>query len=289
MARKILCAVRHVKKRGWARKCVCVLDGREKNGNYAGMKLVSWNVNGLRAVLGKGLGELMDGLAPDVLCLQEIKARREQVKDEWVAAWPHQVWNTAEKPGYSGVLILSKVAPLSVSTGIGIEQHDKEGRVATMEFEKFYLVNCYTPNSQNELARLPYRQEWDAAFRNYVAELAKVKPVVFCGDLNVAHEEIDLARPKDNHFSAGFSDEERAGFTALLSAGFVDTFRSLHPDEPSWYSWWSYRGGARARNVGWRIDYFCVSESFTGAVKNAAIHADIMGSDHCPVSLEIND
>lgn len=251
------------------------------------MKLVSWNVNGLRAVLGKGVGEVVDALGADVLCLQEIKARPEQVDDMWLASWPHQLWNPAEKPGYSGVLILSKIKPLSTSTGIGWPEHDREGRVCTMEFETFYLVNCYTPNSQGELARLPYRQEWDKVFRDYVAGLAAVKPVIFCGDLNVAHEEIDLARPADNHFSAGFSDEERAGFTALLQAGFTDTFRALHPGEPGWYSWWSYRGGARARNVGWRIDYFCVSDSLAAGVKTAGIHADVTGSDHCPVSLEV--
>ena len=175
------------------------------------MKLVSWNVNGLRAVLGKGMADAVDALEPDVLCLQEIKARPEQVKDLWISSWPHQLWNPAEKAGYSGVLILSRVRPLSTSVGIGWPEHDREGRVCTMEFEGFYLVNCYTPNSQNELVRLPYREQWDAAFREYVAGLAETKPVVFCGDLNVAHEEIDIARPKENRFSAGFSDQERAG------------------------------------------------------------------------------
>ena len=179
------------------------------------MKIVSWNVNGIRATLGKGLAEKMDALEADILCFQEVKARPEQVSDLWLASWPHTLWNPAQKPGYSGVLILSRVEPLSTSTGIGCPEHDTEGRVATMEFEEFYLVNCYTPNSQNELARLPYRQEWDAAFRAYVAGLAEKKPVIFCGDLNVAHEEIDLARPAANHFSAGFSDEERAGFTTI--------------------------------------------------------------------------
>ncbi len=249
------------------------------------MKLVSWNVNGLRSCLGKGLAEKMDALNPDILCLQEIKAKPEQVNELWLAAWPHALWNPAERPGYSGVLLLSKIAPLSTSTGIGIPEHDHEGRVATMEFEDYYVVGCYTPNSQNELARLPYRQEWDAAFRHYVAELAEKKPVIFCGDLNVAHEEIDLARPAANHFSAGFSDEERAGFSALLDAGFADSFRRLYPDSRDAYSWWSFRGGARARNVGWRIDYVCVSESLMPRVQEAAIHADITGSDHCPVSL----
>lgn len=251
------------------------------------MKLVSWNVNGLRAALGKGMQEQLDALNADVLCLQEIKARPEQVADLWLASWPHALWNPAERPGYSGVLILSKVQPLSTSRGIGVPEHDSEGRVATMEFPDFFLVCCYTPNSQNELARLPYRQEWDAAFREYVGNLANTKPVVFCGDLNVAHQEIDIARPDSNHFSAGFSDEERAGFTQLLQAGFADTFRRLHPDARDAYSWWSFRGGARARNVGWRIDYFCVSESLLPRVQSAEIHPNITGSDHCPVSITL--
>lgn len=252
------------------------------------MKIVSWNVNGLRATLGKGLAEKMDALAPDILCLQEVKARPEQVSDLWLASWPHLVWNPAQRPGYSGVLILSRQEPLSTSTGIGEEAHDTEGRVATMEFHDFYLVNCYTPNSQNELARLPYRQEWDAAFRRYVSKLAETKPVIFCGDLNVAHEEIDIARPDSNHFSAGFSDEERAGFSTLLSSGFADTYRRLHPEQRDAYTWWSFRGGARARNVGWRIDYFCVSESIMPRVCDAGIHSEITGSDHCPISLQID-
>ena len=251
------------------------------------MKLVSWNVNGLRAALGKGMQEQLDALNADVLCLQEIKARPEQVADLWLASWPHALWNPAERPGYSGVLILSKVQPLSTSRGIGVPEHDSEGRVATMEFPDFFLVCCYTPNSQNELARLPYRQEWDAAFCEYVGNLASTKPVVFCGDLNVAHQEIDIARPDSNHFSAGFSDEERAGFTQLLQAGFADTFRRLHPDTKDAYSWWSFRGGARARNVGWRIDYFCVSESILPRVQSAEIHPNITGSDHCPVSITL--
>ena len=252
------------------------------------MKLDSWNVNGLRAILGKGLGDAADALGADVLCLQEIKARPEQVDNPWLASWPHQLWNPAEKAGYSGVLTLCRIKPLSASTGIGWPEHDREGRVCTMEFERFYLVNCYTPNSQGELARLPYRQQWDQAFRDYVAGLAAVKPVIFCGDLNVAHEEIDLARPEENRGCAGFSDEERAGFSLLLKAGFTDTFRALHPGEPGWYSWWSYRRRARERNDGWRIDYFCVSDILVPRVKGAVIHADIVGSDHCPVRLEID-
>ncbi len=255
----------------------------------SGMNIVSWNVNGLRAVLGKGLAEKMEQLAPDVLCFQEIKARPEQVKDEWIDSWPHALWNPAQRAGYSGVLILSRTRPLSTALGIGQEAHDTEGRVATMEFEHFYLVNCYTPNSQNELARLPYRQEWDAAFRGYVSQLAEQKPVILCGDLNVAHEEIDLARPAANHFSAGFSDEERAGFGSLLDAGFVDSYRHFYPEQKDAYSWWSYRGGARARNVGWRIDYFCLSPSLLPRLETAAIHPDVLGSDHCPVSVNLKD
>lgn len=251
------------------------------------MRLVSWNVNGLRAVLGKGLAEKMDALSPDLLCLQEIKARPEQVNDLWLASWPYALWNPAVRPGYSGVLLLSRMAPLATSTGMGIPEHDQEGRVATMEFDPFYVVGCYTPNSQNELARLPYRQEWDAAFRAYVSRLAEKKPVIFCGDLNVAHEEIDIARPDANHFSAGFSDEERDGFSRLLGSGFADTFRTLHPEQRDAYSWWSFRGGARARNVGWRIDYICVSTPLLPCVRSANIHPDITGSDHCPVSLDM--
>lgn len=251
------------------------------------MRLVSWNVNGIRATLGKGLAESMDSLKADIICLQEIKARPEQVEDLWISSWPYQLWNPAQKPGYSGVLILSKHKPISDSLGVNFTEHDQEGRVCCMEFNDFYLVNCYTPNSKDGLTRLPYRREWNEVFRQHVDKLAKTKPVIFCGDLNVAHEEIDIARPDQNHFSAGFSDEEREDFTKLLNSGFVDTFRHLNPDLADQYSWWSYRGGARARNVGWRIDYFCVSKSFMPNVKGAAIHQDIMGSDHCPVSLDI--
>ncbi len=251
------------------------------------MKLVSWNVNGLRASLGKGLAEKVDQLAADILCLQEVKARPDQVSDLWLSSWPYRLWNPANRPGYSGVLTLSRREPINTSTGIGVPEHDLEGRVATMEFSDFYLVNCYTPNSQNELARLPYRMEWDVAFLHYVSQLTQQKPVIFCGDLNVAHEEIDIARPDTNHFSAGFSDEERAGFSKLLDAGFVDTYRSLHPAQKDAYTWWSFRGSARARNVGWRIDYFCVSRCLMPRVTNAAIFPEIEGSDHCPILLEL--
>ena len=253
------------------------------------MKLVSWNVNGLRAALSKGLAEKVDDLAADVVCFQEVKARPDQVNDLWLASWPYRLWNPADRPGYSGVLTLSRREPISTAIGIGVSEHDLEGRVATVEFSDFYLVNCYTPNSQNELARLPYRMEWNVAFRDYVSHLAEHKPLIFCGDLNVAHEEIDIARPESNHFSARFSDEERAGFSELLKAGFADSYRRLHPDQKDAYTWWSFRGGARARNVGWRIDYFCVSEQLMRRVTRADIHPQIEGSDHCPVSLEISD
>lgn len=252
------------------------------------MKLVSWNVNGIRATLGKGLADSMTALNADILCFQEVKARPEQVSDLWLAQWPHVAWNPAEKAGYSGVAIFSKIEPLSVKLGMDMPEHDNEGRVVTLEFEKFWLVNVYTPNSKDGLTRLPYRVEWDRVFREYLSELDKSKPVIFCGDLNVAHEEIDLARPAANHFSAGFSDEERAGFTQLVDAGFVDTFRRLHPDLRDAYSWWSFRGGARARNVGWRIDYFCVSERLMPQVSSALIFPEITGSDHCPVFLDID-
>lgn len=252
------------------------------------MRLVSWNVNGIRACLGKGLPALMDELNADILCFQEVKARREQVEDPWLETWPHIAWNAAEKPGYSGVAVFSKIAPLSVSHGMNLPEHDTEGRVLTLEFPDFWLVNVYTPNSQDGLARLPYRMKWDTAFREYLVSLDATKPVVFCGDLNVAHEEIDLARPKDNRFSAGFSDEERADFTELLKAGFIDTFRYLYPDVRAAYSWWSFRGGARGRNVGWRIDYFGASTRLAPSLRAATIHPDIMGSDHCPVSIDLD-
>lgn len=252
------------------------------------MKLISWNVNGIRACLGKGLPEFVAETRPDILCLQETKAREEQVELPLEFAGYHPFWNSAQKPGYSGVAVFSRIKPLEVKHGMGIDEHDTEGRILTLEFDDFHLVNVYTPNAQNELKRLPYRMQWDEAFRLYLKSLEKSgKPVVFCGDLNVAHQEIDLARPKANRFSAGFSDEERAGFSALLDSGFTDTFRHFFPDRTEAYSWWSFRGGARARNVGWRIDYFGVSDSMTGRLKQAAILPEITGSDHCPVTLEI--
>lgn len=251
------------------------------------MKLISWNVNGIRAVLKKNFLEFLEEHQPDVLLLQEVKAEREQVDEDFEGAGWEVYWNPAVKKGYSGVAALSRTPVIAASNGIGIEEHDQEGRVITLEYDAFYVVGVYTPNAQNELRRLDYRMKWNADFLTYVKELEKKKPVIFAGDLNVSHTEIDLARPKANRKNAGFSDEERAGFDDILSAGFVDTFRHFHPDEPDHYSWWSYRGGARAKNVGWRLDYFCVTESLVSQVKSARILSDVMGSDHCPVLLEI--
>lgn len=252
------------------------------------MKLISWNVNGIRAVLNKGFAEWFAFVQPDILCLQETKARPEQVELPLEFAGYHQYWNAAEKAGYSGTLILTKHKPISVTNGIDIEHHDTEGRVITAEFEDFYLITVYTPNSQNELRRLDYRMQWDADFLSYCKELEKSKPVIFCGDLNVAHTEIDLARPKQNRKSAGFSDEERAGFDNIVNAGFVDTFRHFFPDTTEAYTWWSYRAGARGKNIGWRIDYFCTSDALKPKLKSASILADVLGSDHCPVTLELH-
>jgi exodeoxyribonuclease-3 len=252
------------------------------------MKLVSWNVNGIRATLGKGLPEFVAAERPEILCLQETKAREDQVALPLEFAGYRSYWNSAEKPGYSGVAVFTREEPLAVKHGMGLSDHDREGRVLTLEYADFHLVNVYTPNAQDELRRLPYRMEWDEAFRQYLVGLeASGKPVVFCGDLNVAHQEIDLARPRENRRSAGFSDEERAGFTRLLESGFHDTFRHFHPDRAGAYSWWSFRGGARTRNVGWRIDYFGVSTGLLGRTKEAAILSGVTGSDHCPVTLTL--
>jgi exodeoxyribonuclease-3 len=249
------------------------------------MKLLSWNVNGLRAVLGKGFGEFVAAERPDILCLQETKARPEQVALPLELAGYHDYWNSATKPGYSGVAVFSREKPLGVALGMGIDEHDTEGRVLTMEYPEFFLVNVYTPNAQDGLRRLPYRLGWDAAFRAHVCALATRKPVVFCGDLNVAHQEIDIARPRENRFSPGFSAEERASFTELLDSGFVDSFRHLHPALEGAYSWWSYRAGARPRNIGWRIDYFGVSSPLIKRLVSARILAQVLGSDHCPVEI----
>ncbi|MGB1874501.1 MAG: exodeoxyribonuclease III [Akkermansiaceae bacterium] len=252
------------------------------------MKLASWNVNGIRAVIKKNFAQFISDHQPDILCLQETKARAEQVDLPLELAGYRTYWNAAEKPGYSGTAIFSKYEPISTSYGIGIEEHDNEGRVITAEFPDFHLVTVYTPNSQNELRRLPYRQQWDIDFLTYCKKLEKSKPVIFCGDLNVAHQEIDLARPKQNRHSAGFSDEERANFDKIIEHGFIDTYRHFHPDKKDAYSWWSYRAGARGKNIGWRIDYFCVSNQIMDRVKGADILAEVHGSDHCPVTLELS-
>ena len=250
------------------------------------MKLISWNVNGLRAAMTKGFMDAFNELDADMFCLQETKLQPEQI--EMVLPGYEQYWNSAVKKGYSGTAIFTRVKPLSVVNGIGIEEHDQEGRVITAEYDNFYLVTCYTPNSQRELARLDYRMTWEDAFRSYLLELDKKKPVILCGDLNVAHNEIDLKNPKTNRKNAGFSDEEREKMTEVLGAGFTDTFRFLYPDAVDAYSWWSYMGKARDRNVGWRIDYFVTSQRLNDAIVEAKIHSQILGSDHCPVELEIN-
>lgn len=248
------------------------------------MKLVSWNVNGLRACAGKGFYDFFNQMDADIFCIQESKMQKGQHEFQTDHYYIYE--NCAEKKGYSGVIVFTKKEPLSVSYGLGIEEHDHEGRVITCEYDDFYLVNCYTPNSKEELARLGYRMEWEDAFRSYLMKLDQNKPVILCGDLNVAHQEIDLKNPKTNHFNPGFSDEERNKFTELLKAGFIDTYRTLYPDTVA-YSWWSYRFQARAKNIGWRIDYFVASERLKDKVKDALIYSEILGSDHCPVGLEI--
>lgn len=249
------------------------------------MKMVSWNVNGLRACLEKGFAEYFQTFNADVFCLQETKMQQGQAEVNFDGY--QQYWNSAVKKGYSGTAIFTKIAPSSVQYGIGIEEHDQEGRVITLEFPAFYLVNVYTPNSKRELERLEYRMRWEDDFRNYLAVLNEKKPVVVCGDLNVAHQEIDLKNPKTNHRNAGFTDEERDKMTTLLSAGFTDSFRYLYPEQTGIYSWWSYMRQARANNAGWRIDYFIVSDQIKNEIKQASIHNEVFGSDHCPVSLEI--
>jgi len=246
-------------------------------------KLISWNVNGLRACVTKGFMEYFQEADADVFCIQESKLQEGQI--DLPLPGYYQYWNYAEKKGYSGTAVFSKEEPLSVAYGIGIEEHDREGRVITLEFPEFFLITCYTPNSKEGLARLPYRVTWEDAFRSYLKKLEESKPVVFCGDLNVAHQEIDLKNPKTNRKNAGFSDEERAKFTELLAAGFVDSFRYFYPDKADAYSWWSYRFNARQNNAGWRIDYFCVSECLKDRLVSAAIHSEVFGSDHCPVEL----
>lgn len=251
------------------------------------MKLVSWNVNGLRAAVGKGFFDFLESENPDVICIQETKMQKEQANFELNGY--HEYWNSADKKGYSGTAIFSKIEPISVSYDIGVKEHSHEGRVITAEYDKFYLVCVYTPNAQNELKRIDYRMKWEDDFRVYLNELKKTKPVIVCGDMNVAHNPIDLKNPKQNIGNAGFSYEERGKFAELLASGFVDTFRHLYPDTVDAYSWWSYRMKARERNVGWRIDYFLVSEDIVESVEDSRILADVMGSDHCPVELIIND
>ena len=249
------------------------------------MRFISWNVNGLRAVVKKGFEEIFWSLDADFVCLQETKLQEGQINLDLPGY--ESYWCYAEKKGYSGTAIFTRRTPLSVSYNLGIPEHDSEGRVITLEYEDFYLVCVYTPNSQDGLRRLDYRMSWEDDFRDYLCELDKSKPVIVCGDMNVAHEEIDLKNPATNHFNPGFSDEEREKFTELLDAGFIDTFRSLYPDRTDAYSWWSYRAAARQRNVGWRIDYFVVSERLRGNIKDAYILPEVMGSDHCPVGLDM--
>lgn len=249
------------------------------------MKLISWNVNGIRACVQKGFLDFFKEEDADIFCIQESKLQEGQIDLDLKGY--HQYWNYAEKKGYSGTAVFTKQEPLSVSYGLGIEEHDKEGRVIACEFEDFYLVTVYTPNSKSELARLDYRMIWEDEFRSYLKRLEEVKPVIVCGDLNVAHQEIDLKNPKSNRKNAGFTDEEREKFTELLDAGFIDTFRHFYPDTEGVYSWWSYRFKAREKNAGWRIDYFCTSESLKDRLVSAKIHTEIFGSDHCPIELII--
>ena len=248
------------------------------------MKLISWNVNGIRACLNKGFSDFFKEVNADIFCLQETKCKPEQINLEFEGYTSY--WNSAERKGYSGTAIFTKKQPINVTYGIGIEEHDKEGRIITLEFENFYLVTNYTPNAKRELERLDYRMIWEDEIRKYLLELNKKKPVIMCGDLNVAHEEIDLKNPKTNKGNAGFTNEEREKMTELLNAGFIDSYRYLYPEKIE-YSWWSYMGHAREKNVGWRIDYFIVSNDFRENIKDATIYTEILGSDHCPVGLEI--
>ena len=249
------------------------------------MKFISWNVNGIRACVQKGFMDFFREADADIFCIQESKMQKGQLELELPGYC--QYWNYAERKGYSGTAVFTKQEPLSAVFGIGVSEHDREGRVITLEYEEYYLVTVDTPNSQNELARLPYRMQWEVAFLAYLKKLEAKKPVIFCGDLNVAHREIDLKNPKTNRKNAGFTDEEREKFSQLLDAGFIDTFRYFYPDLEGVYSWWSYRFSARAKNAGWRIDYFCVSQSLKDRLKDAKILTDVMGSDHCPVELDL--
>lgn len=250
------------------------------------MKFISWNVNGIRACVKKGFLDFFQEADADIFCIQESKMQEGQLELDLKEY--HQYWNYAERKGYSGTGIFTKIEPISVSYGMGIEEHDQEGRVITLEFEDYYFITVYTPNSQNELKRLSYRMKWEEDFLAYLKKLEKTKPVIFCGDLNVAHTEIDLKNPKTNHKNAGFTDEERGKMTTLLESGFIDTFRHFYPDQEGIYSWWSYRFNARKNNAGWRIDYFIVSECLKDRLKDAKILTDVMGSDHCPIELDFD-
>lgn len=250
------------------------------------MKLISWNVNGIRACVNKGFIDFFNKIDADIFCIQETKCQKGQIELEFEGYEGY--WNSAEKKGYSGTAIFTKIKPLTIKYGIGKEEHDKEGRVITLEFDKFYMVNIYTPNSKRELERLDYRMIWEDEIKKYLLHLNKIKPVIMCGDLNVAHKEIDLKNPKTNRHNAGFTDEERNKMTELLDAGFTDSFRYKYPDKENEYSWWSYMGRAREKNVGWRIDYFIVSNDIAKKIKDATIHQEVYGSDHCPVELIID-
>ena len=250
------------------------------------MKFISWNVNGIRACVKKGFLDFFQEADADIFCIQESKMQEGQLELDLKEY--HQYWNYAERKGYSGTGVFTKIEPISVSYGMGIEEHDQEGRVITLEFEDYYFITVYTPNSQNELKRLSYRMKWEEDFLAYLKKLEKTKPVIFCGDLNVAHTEIDLKNPKTNHKNAGFTDEERGKMTTLLESGFIDTFRHFYPDQEGIYSWWSYRFNARKNNAGWRIDYFIVSECLKDRLKDAKILTDVMGSDHCPIELDFD-
>lgn len=254
------------------------------------MKLISWNVNGLRAAINKGFKEFFEEINADIFCVQETKMQLEQLDIfmEMIFNGYHQYWNSAEKKGYSGTAIFTKEEPINVKYGLGIEEHDNEGRLITLEFSKFYLVNCYTPNSKRTLERLSYRMIWEDVLREYLQSLDKIKPVIYCGDLNVAHQEIDIKNAKSNVGNSGFTNEEREKMTILLNSGFVDTFRYKYPDKEDSYTWWSYMANVREKNIGWRIDYFIVSDRIKENIEDAKIHPEIFGSDHCPVELKIN-
>lgn len=250
------------------------------------MKLISWNVNGLRAVINKGFYDFFNEANADIFCLQETKIQEGQV-DLKIENY-YKYWNYAEKKGYSGTAVYTKIKPINITYGLGIEEHDKEGRIITLEFEKFYLVNCYTPNSKRELERLKYRMIWEDEIRKYLQKINKIKPVIYCGDLNVAHKEIDLKNPKTNTQSAGFTKEERTKMTELLNSGFTDSFRHIYPEKEEAYTWWSYMFHAREKNVGWRIDYFITSKDIENKIQDSIIHSEILGSDHCPIELQID-